>query len=60
MNGGRRALADEPTDGRYAGNNLYKVTSVAGICKGTIHFKLLLYEVNYTPDAERKQEKKRK
>ena len=41
-NGGRRILADEPTDGRYAGNNLYKATSVADICKGTTRLSFFL------------------
>ena len=35
-------LADEPTDGRYAGNNLYKATSVADICKGTTRLSFFL------------------
>ena len=41
-NGGRRALADEPTDGRYAGNNLYKATSVADICRETTRLSFFL------------------
>ena len=35
-------LADEPTDGRYAGNNLYKATSVADICRGTTRLSFFL------------------